>query len=575
MTVAAPRIGARPRMWPGRPAIDGERLLLAAIAGYVLVLCLVPLLRLAAEITTGGGLALVADTIAARAVRRALWHTIEAGLASVAVSVAIGAGMALLVGLTDLRLKAGLVFLLLMPMMIPPQITALAWLELVGPSSPLRRLLGAELTTGMRNPLYSREGVVALLGIEHATLVFLTVRAGLRSMPRDLVEAARAAGAGPLRIVATIVLPLLRPAIVAGAALAFVAAIGNFGVPALLGIPGRYPMLTTLIYQRLNGFGPSVLAEVAVLAGLLALLAALGFAVQAFALRRHPVTLDRSGAPAVPFALGRLRLPVELLVWTIMLVLAVLPLVALVSTSLLPALGVALTTATATLDNYAYALSAPAVERAFVNSFVLAAGAALAAMAVSLPLAWFAACRRSRLARLLDMAADAPYALPGIVLAIAMILVFLRPLPVLGVSLYGTLWIMLLAYLARFLALALRPTIAAMSQIDPALEEAARIAGAGGVRRMAGIVAPLVLPAAAAGALLVFMSAFNELTVSILLWSSGRETLGVIVYNLHDEGNSTASAAVAVLVVAVTLALALGAGLIGRRLPAGVLPWQG
>src|SRR5262249_53231895 len=145
--------------------------------------------------------------------------------------------------------------------------------------------LGLAPAPGAANPLYGPLGISLLLGIESAPLVFVTLRAGLRRLPRDLIEAAAAAGAGRGRVLATIVLPLRAPFLVAGAALAFVSAVGNFGVTALLGIPGRFPTLPTLIYQRLSGFGPRVLGEVAglslilgaiVLAGILAQRAVLG-----------------------------------------------------------------------------------------------------------------------------------------------------------------------------------------------------------------------------------------------------------------------------------------------------------
>jgi iron(III) transport system permease protein len=182
--------------------------------------------------------------------------------------------------------------------------------------------------------------------------------------------------------------------------------------------------------------------------------------------------------------------------------------------------------------------------------------------------------RRNVVARLLDVVADAPYAVPGTVLAIAVILVFLPPLPVLQVSLYGTLGIILVAYLARFLALALRPTIAGMELVNRNLDEAAQVAGAGVLRRLYSVILPVVAPSVAAGALIIFMTAFNELTVSVLLWSTGRETLGVVVFALYYEGNSPAASAVATISIAVTLGLAGVASLIGRNLPDGVVPWR-
>ncbi len=129
------------------------------------------------------------------------------------------------------------------------------------------------------------------------------------------------------------------------------------------------------------------------------------------------------------------------------------------------------------------------------------------------------------------------------VLAIACILLFLKPLPLIGVSLYGTVFIILFAYLARFLAPALKPTLAAMSQIEAHHEEAARLDGAGDWQMLRHVVAPILAPAAGAGALLAFLIAFNELTVSALLWSAGTETIGVVLFSLKEAGLAGEAAA--------------------------------
>jgi len=560
----------------------GERLLLAAVAVYVLLFCLLPLVRLFAEavVPTGdSGLHLIGQVLDSRSAQRALWHTIDAGLSATLVSVVLGTALALLVGLTNVRWPALIVFLLLLPTLVPAQITAVSWLELLSPHSLLLGPLGYSLPPGSGNPLHSKGGIVALLGIEHATMVFLSVRAGLRGIPRDLIEAARAAGAGPLRIIWTVILPLARPSIIAGAALAFVAAIGNFGIPALLGIPGRYLMLTTLIFQRLNAFGPTILGEVATLSMLLALLAGAGLILQGLMTRglsakTRRVEIEGTGAEGPVFSLGRARWWVEGTTWLVLLVMGVLPLLALVSSSLVAAIGVPLSWDTVTLENYQFALGHGATRRAFVNSTGLALAAAVGTVAISVPFAYLVLNRRNGAARILNVVADAPFALPGIVLSIAAILTFLPPLPVLGISLYNTLWIILIAYLGRFLAFGLRPTLAGLAQMDRTLEDAARVAGAGTLRRLWTIVLPHAAPAAMAGGILVFMGAFNELTVSALLWSAGNETLGVVVFNLYDEGNANGAAAVAVLTVVATLAVALLTTLAARRLPRGVLPWQ-
>lgn len=560
-----------------RSPISTEALLLVALGLYVLGLCVWPLMRLMALVFADGlvdGLGFVGEVWASGAARVATINTIDAAFWATALSVLLGAGMALLVSLTDVRGRVMLVFLLILPLLIPPQVSALAWLSLIGPQSPLWALPGLEGFRPSRNPLLGRNGVILVMGIEHAPMVFLALRAGLRALPGDLIDAARGAGSRPMGTVGRVILPLMMPALLAGAALAFVSAIGNFGVPALLGIPGRYPVLSTLIYQRLSGFGPGALPEVAALALILAGIAAVGILVQAVALRRFAVPTDRTGGGHRGFPLGRARVAVTAATWTLMTVFAILPLLALLAAALVPSIGVRLTLATVTIDNLVEVVAGLSMtQRAFINSVALATMAAVLSLAVAVPLAWLA-MRGYRAARIFNLAADVPYVLPGIVLSIAFILTFLPPLPGLGISLYNTLWILLLAYLARFFALALRPVMSALTQLDPALEEAARNVGARGLHRLLTIVLPLVAPAVGAGAILVFLGAFSELTVSALLWSRGNETLGVVVFSLYDEGRTTMAAAVSIWVLAVVLTLAGLVTLLARHLPEGVLPWQ-
>ncbi len=567
-TIAATRApGAR------LTAPRSDQWVLAGLTLYVIGLCLIPLLRLLTEIG-GAEAGMIGEVLAARSTQIAAWRTLEASLGATLISLIMGIALALVLGLVRLPGRAFLTFLVLTPMLVPAQIAALAWLELTGPSSVLLGALGLAPPPGTRNWLYSREGIVLLMGIEHMPIVFLAVRAGLRAVPGDMIEAARIAGAGWAVILRRIVLPLLRPTILAAGALAFVAAVGNFGIPAILGIPGRYTMLTALIYQRLSGFGPSVLGEVAVLSLILAAIAGLGLAVQALAQRRARVALSGTGAGLVPAEGHRWRWPLLFAVLLVLIPASVLPVIALLGTSFVQALGLPLTWETATLDHYRTVWDNQAARRAFVNSAWLSLVAAAISLAVAVPFAWVLVTRSSRLARGLDVAVDTPYALPGIVVSIAFILTFLRPLPIVEVSLYGTAWIILLAYLARFLALGLRPVVAAFEAQDPALEEAARIAGAGPLTRLTRILLPGIAPAAGAGVLLIVMSAYNELTVSALLWSRGNETVGVLVFNLYDEGNATAAAAASVVAILITCLAAAVATVLARWLPKGVLPWQ-
>lgn len=554
-------------------ASGGEHLLVSLLVLYVGVTTLWPLARLFASAfqpgEDGAPLGLMLATLTGRSTLRALSGTLQTALLSVLVSTLLGVALAFAVSLLKLKTRAALTFLILMPLIVPSQTMALAWIELFGAQSPILKPLGLAPAPGSTNPLYSVGGIALVMGIEHMPLVFIAVRAALRALPTDLVEAARILGISPGRIGRGIVLPIVMPSVLAGSLIAFTAAIGNFGVPALLGIPGRISVLTTLIYQRLNGFGPAAAGQVATLALLLALMAALAILARNLVTTRIAVPLP-AGAPFVP----RRRAPlIEILLWLVVLILSLVPLAALTMTALLPAIGVSFGPDTMSLDQFRAVLDNPTVRRAFANSLLLACVTSGICVLVAVPLAFLGVRRRNPLLRLLDTAIEAPWVVPGTVVALGMILAFLKPLPLLGVSIYGTLTILLIAYLARFLPLVLRPVAAAAQSADPSLDEAARVAGAGLAPRILSIFLPGMLPAAAAGAILVVMTALNELTLSALLWSSGNETIGVMVFALQYEGNSTAAAAVAVLSTVLVLILAALATTVARALPRGMLPW--
>ncbi|MFN3278316.1 MAG: ABC transporter permease [Paracoccus hibiscisoli] len=520
----------------------------------------------------GTALGVMRDTLSARATGRAFRNTLVLSLISVGVSVLLGGALALAVGLLRMRCRAALSFLILMPLVIPSQTLALSWIELMGANSPILKPLGLAPPPGRGNPLYSPLGIALVMGIEHMPLVFIAIRAALKSVPADLIEAARLAAIPPRLVLTRVILPLTYPSVLAGGLLAFTAAVGNFGIPALLGIPGRVPMLTTLIYQRLNSFGPSAAGQVAVLALILTLMAVAALALRAVLLRHLRLRIE-AGRPHTPTRSAPAW--AQALIWAVVLTIAILPLAALVLTSLTPAIGVPFSLQVASLDQYHRVLANPAVLRGFSNSLILSLAAALICALIALPLAYLVARRPSPAIALADLLAEAPWVVPGTVVALAMILAFLPPLPLVGVSLYGSMTIILIAYLARFLPLILRPVVATARGGDPMQDQAARIAGIGLAGRIAHVFAPSVRAATLAGAILIVMSAMNELTLSALLWSSGHETIGVMVFALQYEGSSTAAAAVSVLSTALLLALcALAELALGPR-AAQALPWRG
>ncbi|KJV32333.1 iron ABC transporter permease [Pantoea sp. SM3] len=560
--------------------LNSEKLILALMVLLIGLLSVAPLLRLLWTAIAPQGvpdLTRLSRLIASDRVLIASGNTLLIALSSTLISVLLGTAAAWLVALSDLRAKTAWVFAFILPLMIPPQVTALAWLQALAPSSPLALLfgsLGLPWFAPGEQPLYSLSGIVLLLGTHNAPLVFLTVRAGLRRLPADLVEAAQISGASRMRVLLTIILPLARPAIFAGAALTFVAAAGNFGIQAMLGIPARVPTLITLVYQQLNGIGPSALPNTAVYALLIAVITLAGMAASAWLGGRHDVRVN--GAPRLwQQPLGRGRLAIEGAAWLWMALTLLLPVSALLITALTSGYGQALTWQTLTLENFRSALwGYPAVRHAFMTSLGLTTLAAMILTSTALFLAYFLSWRRTKLVRGLWLASELTYALPGIVTGVAAMLFFLRPLPIINVSLYGTVWIILAAYLANFLALVLRPTLAGFAQLEPALDEAARLCGASFMRRMRDILLPLAAPSALAGTVLVFLTALNEIQVSVLLVTSQTQTIGPTIVFLDEGGSASLAAAVGCLMILVVCLLMGLATRLARRLPQGVLPWQ-
>ncbi|MFT2098315.1 ABC transporter permease [Marinomonas sp. 2405UD66-6] len=491
------------------------------------------------------------------------------------IAVVLGCGFGFVTTLTNIRGRAVWVFCFMLPMMIPPQVTALSWLQLFGPASPILNTFGIAPALGSPQPMYSAEGIALLLGIQSAPLVYLALRTQLIALPQDLLEAAQLSKASPFRVWIDIIVPLCRSAIVAGAALAFVSSLGNFGIPAMLGIPAGYIVLPTLIYQQMAGFGNDMLSQVAGLSMIIALLVLAGMWLQQWLQQRSRYALLGHTAKSISFRLQRWRLPLELLLAVILCFILVAPLFALIVSSLVPALGMPLTLDTLTFSAFHEMISRQGVtKRAFENSVFLAFVSAFVLMVVSLPLGYLLMRLPMRTRAVIASLIEVPYAIPGIVLAIAFILLFAKPLPFIEVSLYGTLGIIFLAYLSCFLSVCLKPVLSAMSQLDPALEEAAQLAGARPLKRLVDIILPLTAPAFFAGGLLVFLISINELTVSALLWSAGNETLGVLIFNLDESGDSVLASAIAVLVVMLVAGLMSLLSLCAPRLPKGVIPWH-
>ena len=555
---------------------EGGAIALLVLAS-VFLLCLLPVGRLLVAAFTvvqsepAGAVRLLTSTSVTRATLNSLWIA----AASTALAVAVGGVVAIVLATMTLRTRRALAFLFVLSLMVAPQVSALAFKTLAGPASPILNTIGLAPPLGTPNPMLGFGGIILVMGLHHAPLVAIVLAAGLVRVPKALIEAAMLDGARPLAIIAQVILPVIRLNILSATLLAFVAGVGNFGIPALLGLPVGVTTLPTMVYRQLASFGRGAINEAALVSLLIAFIAGVAVIVSVWLTMRRSVRTDVERG-IEPFIRRRsVTLPVEFGMWAFFAAAILLPLLSLVAKSLVPAYGVTLNWTTLTLAQYTDALWSQAlIRRAFANSFTYAGCAAIILAALSLLVA-YSIDRRLSWARLTILPLiEMPYALPGVVIAIACILLFISPIPVLGVSLYGTGWIIVFAYLASFLAIAVKPVVAAVSSLERDVEEAALIDGAGLWRRLRTIILPLNLPAVVAGGVMVFLLAFNELTISALLWSAGTETLGVALLNLEDAGLGSQSAALAVVATSVVAVLMLLLEFAGRHLPEDALPWR-
>lgn len=488
---------------------------------------------------------------------RAIQHSLRVASVVAVVATAVGAVLVFLLDRLDLPGRRGLRLALLVPLIVPPQILAIAWIGWVGPAGLLTRWTRDVLDLA-RLPwtLYGEGGIVTLLTVFTLPVTYLTIGAGMRRIPRSLEEAARLDGAGLAVVGTRILVPLLRPYLLAAGMLAFLAALGNFGIPALLGIPARFLMLTTLIYQRVTSFASGGFAQAAALAMVVAVPALLALFAQQRLNRSADALESQLEEPAV-YPLGRWRWPLATVVWIVFGgLMTVGPFTSMVLTSLVKAVGVAPAPGNLDLRHYRFVLtSLDAFPRALTHSLALAGGAALVSAVLALAIGYLL-LRLGARGLPLQLLVDFPYALPGIVFALALILTWL-PSPIPGVRLYGTVWLLGIAYVGHYLAFALQPIGAAWRQVDPSLEEAARIDGAGTVQAMRYVLLPVVAPTVAVAALLVFLAAFSEISLSALLAGSRAETLGWLVFGLEQAGDTNRAAALSVVLVVVLGVLAV------------------
>lgn len=475
-----------------------------------------------------------------------------------AISILLGISLAVLFTFFRLPYRRLLMGLILLPLILPTYIIALAWISLFESNGLMMSVLRSLGIETLPFSLYSLGGMTILMGITHYPLVFFTVLGTAERLPRTLWDAARLSGATPYHTLIRIVLPLLRPAVLSGAALAFLASLDNFGIPAFLGIPAKTPVLSTYIYEQIAGFGPGAFARAALLSVLLVLFALFGLMTFHFFSRRETsmAFFERSGD------FPRMSGPWARIVFFGMMIFylctSVLPLLSLALGALVRAYGLEPLPENLSLSHVLGIFDDARVRLAAVNSAIL--GGSAAWIVVIIGIAFILMRRKSQhaihdhirvksaLITFTGTIVQIPFALPGLVLSLGIILLWISPL-LSWTGIYGTAVLIAIAYIIRYTALGLRTAEAGFARIDSLLEDAARVSGARFWSRFRRILLPEILPDVAAGLGLVFLLAGTDLTVSVLLASARNETLGVRLFQLEQGGALNQAQALALWMV--------------------------
>ena len=479
----------------------------------------------------------------------ALLNTVIIGLGATAIACAVGVPMAWLFARTNLPGRGLLEKLATIPIFIPPFVGAIAWILLAAPrigafNFPFRALSGI----GEPFNVYTLTGIAWVIGIYLAPYVMMIVAAALRSMDPSLEEAAQVSGLSRLRTATTVTLPLVAPAILSGAVLAFVITIGLFGTPVVIGWARQLYFVTSRIYLASQEVPPA-LGVMAILAVYLILLSLLATMLQRWLLKgRSFITVSGKGFRTRPVILGRSRYLAAGFVWLYCFFTIIAPILVLIAA----AFSTFTWSGRFTMANFEYLWTSRGRSRDLAEQPAhLAHRRDRVDRDRHRNLVDDAADPRFRNRQLLEYLAMLPVAVPGIAFGVGVALFWMR----MPIAIYGTLWIIVLAFVGRFTGYAVRSVSSSIVQVHPELEESARIAGYGWIRTFVHITLPLIRPSIVASWMLLFSIFITELSMVILLYTADTRTFSVLSFEIWNVGNFSQVASLSLLQLAIGVAV--------------------
>jgi iron(III) transport system permease protein len=554
------------RRW--RDADKSAWVWLVAVA-LLLLLVVNPLLRLlVVSFQQPDGSFTVANYVSAYSRARyleALGHSLVLGVSAGTLCLVFGVPLAWALSRTDMPGKGLIWVSILGTFIIPPYLGAVGWILLAGPNAGWLNRAAVALTGADKGPfnIYSMPGLVLVTACYSFPYVFMFTKSALDLVSSEMEDAANILGAGTLRTMRSVTLPLVLPALLGAFILVFLEAIALFGSPALLALPGRFHVVTTQLWQFFE-YPPRVGVAAAYAMPLLCVTVLLFWVQRRLTSKKGYVALTGKGGERRPVRLGAWKWP--LLGWCLFVCTLsfFLPMVVICQAALAKAWGRGFALDNLTLANLRFTLFENTLTRnATIHTFLYAGSAALIAVLLAVVVAYIVQREivGRRVGAALSFLTMAPFVIPGIVLAIGFYAAYTHP-PLL---LYGTAWILILAFATRFLPIAYANSVASIRSIHPELEDAVRILGGTRLTAVRRVVLPLLKRSLAGAFILVFIPGTRELSSAIFLYSINTQVLSVLLFDKSDEGNFEMLASIGLVLVVITVALILiGFRLLGR-----------
>lgn len=571
-------LAASPPRWRG---LDGSALVIVGATLLLAALIIVPMVRLVLVALTpagGGGGWTIANFVALltdATFLSPLLYTLAIAVSVGVICVVVAAPMAWLVARTDMPFAPAVRLLAMASLVTPPFLGAIAWELLAAPNSGLlnqlwRHLSGAPPDVALLD-IYSLAGVIFVIACYTFPYVFILVANALQRIPAELEDASAMLGADRWATARRVTIPLALPALLAGLLVAFLQALNLFGSPAILAIPAGFHTMTTRIWSLFQFPPKPELAAAASLPLLLLTIVLLRAQTAVIGRRSYAVLGGKYGAPR-KVALGGLRWPALALCLAVLMCPVFLPYAALINAAFTRIASRLMLGDNVTLANFHFTfVELSSTAPALWNTLLLAVASATCCTLLALIIAYVTARRAVAGHRVLGFLATAPLAIPGIVLGVGLFLAYTQPwLRIWGVDippvvLYGTLWILLIAYVTIELPAAYQQLGSAFHAVHVELEEASRILGATRLRALRDVTAPLLLSGVVATWCFVFVAAIRELSAAVILFTSETKVVSVLIFDLKESGDLGAIAVLGLVMMLVTTLVLLVASFLAGR----------